>query len=128
MKRQGVHLVIVGATVMVLLSACKPQVPSKYLQPDEMEDLMYDYYISQGITNSKGGTTEYDRRYNMQAMLKKHGLTNAEFDSMLVYYYNHMELMDEIYSNIQKRLGDEALELGASEGEVERFTIQSLFP
>lgn len=125
MKRQGVHLVIVGATVMVLLSACKPQVPSKYLQPDEMEDLMYDYYISQGITNSKGGTTEYDRRYNMQAMLKKHGLTNAEFDSMLVYYYNHMELMDEIYSNIQKRLGDEALELGASEGEVERFTIQS---
>ena len=45
---------------------------------------------------------------------------------MLVYYYNHMELMDEIYSNIQKRLGDEALQLGASEGEVERFTTQSV--
>ena len=126
MRRRGVHLFIVGATVMVLLSACKPQVPSKYLQPDEMEDLMYDYYLSQGITNSKSFTNDYDRRYNMQAVLKKHGLTNAEFDTMLVYYYNHMELMDEIYSHIQKRLGNEALELGASEGEVERFTIQSV--
>ena len=126
MKGLSVHLVIVVATVMVLLSARKPQVPSKYLQPDEMEDLMYDYYLSQGISNSQPRTTDYDRRYNMQAVLKKYGLTNAEFDSTLVYYYNHMELMDAIYSNIQKRLGDEALELGASEGEVERFTIQSV--
>ena len=126
MKGLSVHLVIVGATVMLLLSACKPQVPSKYLQPDDMEDLMYDYYLSQGISNSQPRTTDYDRRYNMQAVLKKYGLTNEEFDSTLVYYYNHMELMDAIYSNIQKRLGDEALELGASEGEVERFTIQSV--
>ena len=121
----GVHLVIVGATVLVLLSACTPQVPSKYLQPDEMEDLMYDYYLSQGISNGRAGSTDYDRRYNLQTVLKKYGLTNAEFDSTLVYYYNHMELMNVIYTNIQKRLGDEALELGASEGEVERFTANS---
>ena len=125
MRRVGVHLVIVGATVLVLLSACTPQVPSKYLQPDDMEDLMYDYYLSQGISNGRAGSTDYDRRYNLQTVLKKYGLTNAEFDSTLVYYYNHMELMDVIYSNIQKRLGDEALELGTSEGEVERFTANS---
>ena len=126
MRRVGVHLVIVGATVLVLLSACTPQVPSKYLQPDDMEDLMYDYYVSQGISNSRAGTTDYDRRYNMQTVLKKYGLTNDDFDSTLVYYYNHMELMNEIYSRIQKRLGDEAILLGASEGEVERFTTQSV--
>ena len=125
MRRLGVHLVIVGVTAMVLLSACKPTVPSKYLQPSEMEDLMYDYYLSQGISNSRAGSSDYNRRYNLQTVLKKYGLTNAEFDSTLVYYYNHMELMDAIYSNIQKRLGDAALELGASEGEVERFTTQS---
>ena len=125
MRRVGVHLVIVGATVLVLLSACTPQVPSKYLQPDEMEDLMYDYYLSQGISNGRAGSTDYNRRYNLQTVLKKYGLTNAEFDSTLVYYYNHMELMNVIYTNIQKRLGDKALELGASEGEVERFTANS---
>jgi len=126
MKGLSVHLAIVGAAIMVLLSACKPQVPSKYLQPDDMEDLMYDYYVSQGLCNSRPGTTEYDRRYNLQMVLKKYGLTNEDFDSTLVYYYNHMELMDAIYSRIQKRLGDEALQLGASEGEVERYTIQSV--
>ena len=126
MRRRGLHLVIVAAAVMVFLSACKPQVPPEYLQPDEMEDLMYDYYVSQGISNSRAGTTDYDRRYNMQTVLKKYGLTNDDFDSTLVYYYNHMELMNEIYSRIQKRLGDEAILLGASEGEVERFTTQSV--
>ena len=126
MRRLSLHLVFVWATVVVLLSACKPQVPSEFLQPDEMEDLMYDYYVSQGLCNSRAGAADYERRYNMQAVLKKYGLTNAEFDSTLVYYYNHMELMNVIYSNIQKRLGDEALLLGASEGEVERFTTQSV--
>ena len=126
MRRRGLHLAIVAAAVMVFLSACKPQVPPEYLQPDEMEDLMYDYYVSQGISNSRAGTTDYDRRYNMQTVLKKYGLTNDDFDSTLVYYYNHMELMNEIYSRIQKRLGDEAILLGASEGEVERFTTQSV--
>ena len=126
MRSHSLYPVIIVATVMLLLAACKPQVPSKYLQPDEMEDLMYDYYVAQGISNSRAGTTDYDRRYNMQAVLKKYGLTNDDFDSTLVYYYNHMELMNVIYSNIQKRLSDEALELGASEFEVERFTTQSV--
>lgn len=126
MRHRGIHLVIVVAAVMVFMSACRPQVPPEYLQPDEMEDLMYDYYVSQGMSNSRVGTTDYDRRYNMQTVLKKYGLTNDDFDSTLVYYYNHMELLNEIYSRIQKRLGDEAILLGASEGEVERFTIQSL--
>lgn len=125
MRRLRIHLVIVWATVLVLMSACKPQVSSKYLQPDEMEDLMYDYYISQGLSTNRVGSTDYERRYNLQKVLEKYGLTNDDFDSTLVYYYNHMELMDAIYSKIQKRLGDEALELGASEGEVERFTTQS---
>lgn len=125
MKGLSLHLVIVGATVMVLLSACKPQVPSKYLQPDEMEDLMYDYFVSRGIVDTKHGLSDYQSRYNVEAVLRKHGLTQAEFDSSLVYYYNHMEQMNVIFTNIQKRLSEEALQLGASEGEVERFTIQS---
>lgn len=125
MRRKWLHLVCPLAVILISLSACKPSVPSKYLQPDEMEDLMYDYYVSQGISNNKVGSTDYERRYNLQAVLKKHGLTNDEFDSMLVYYYNNMELFNVIYGNIQKRLSEEALELGTSAGEVERYTIQS---
>ena len=125
MRGRWSHLVFLLAVILILLSACKPSVPSKYLQPDEMEDLMYDYYVSQGMSNSRVGTTEYQNRYNMESVLRKYNLTSAEFDSSLVYYYNHMERMNEIYSNIQKRLSEEALQLGTSAGEVERYTIQS---
>ena len=125
MRRQTIHLVILLAAAMIIISACKPTVPSRYLQPDEMEDLMYDYYVSQGLIDIKNGSTEYQHRYNIEAVLRKHGLTQAEFDSSLVYYYNHMERLNVIFTNIQKRLSEEALELGASVGEVERFTIQS---
>ena len=125
MRHRVLHLVILLAAGMILISACKPTVPSRYLQPDEMEDLMYDYYVSQGLIEIKHGSSDYHHRYNIEAVLRKHGLTQAEFDSSLVYYYNHMEKLNVIFTNIQKRLSEEALELGASEGEVERFTIQS---
>lgn len=126
MRYQAIHLVILLATGIVILSACKPTVPSRYLQPDEMEDLLYDYYVSKGLVNvQSSGSSDYKHRYNIEAVLRKHGLTHAEFDSSLVYYYNHMEQMNVIHTNIQKRLSEDALELGASEGEVERFTIQS---
>ena len=126
MRRQKSHLVFPLAVMLILLSACKPTVPSRYLQPDEMEDLMYDFYVSQGMTNNRVGSTDYEHRYYLESVLKKYGLTSAEFDSSLVYYYNHMEMMNVIYTNIQKRLSEEALELGTSEGEVERYTIQSV--
>lgn len=125
MKHRALHLVSFLVAGIVILSACKPTVPSKYLQPDEMEDLMYDYFVSRGIVDTKHGMSDYQNRYNIEAVLRKHGLTQAEFDSSLVYYYNNMEQMNVIFTNIQKRLSEEALQLGASAGEVERFTIQS---
>ena len=125
MKHRALHLVSFLVAGIVILSACKSTVPSKYLQPDEMEDLMYDYFVSRGIVDTKHGMSDYQNRYNIEAVLRKHGLTQAEFDSSLVYYYNNMEQMNVIFTNIQKRLSEEALQLGASAGEVERFTIQS---
>ena len=29
-----------------LLAACKPRIPSQVIQPDDMEDVLYDYYRS----------------------------------------------------------------------------------
>ena len=125
MKRPVLHLIMALVTYMMLMSACKPTIPSKYLQPDEMEDLLYDYYVSRGL-NDQSKNLEYQNFYHQEAVLRKYNITAAEFDSSLVYYYNNVELLNAIYSNIQKRLSKEALELGASEGEVERYTFQSL--
>lgn len=126
MRRRWSYLVFPVATCLVFLSACKPTVPSRYLQPDEMEDLIYDYYVAQGLSYNHAVNSDYQHFYHLESVLRKYNLTSAELDSSLVYYYNNMELMNVVYSNVQKRLSKEALELGASEGEVERYTTQSL--
>ncbi len=128
MRKRTNRLLPLLLVVMMLLVACKPKVPSQYIQPSDMEDLLYDYYVAQGLSLDKnpaeGG--EYARQYNIQLVLKKYELTQADFDSSLVYYYNHLEDLYKIYENVQKRLSEEAVDLGATAKEVMRYTTQSL--
>jgi len=112
--------------VALLLVACKPPIPEEVIQPADMEDLLYDYYVAQNITGDSRDGSDYRIKYNNGLVFKKYGVTEAEFDSSLVYYYNHLEDFYKIYKNVQERLSQEALELGASAGEVERYMKQSL--
>ena len=52
-------------------------------------------------------------------MLKKHGLTQAEFDSSLVYYYTRADRFQEIYKHVLERLNTEAEKYGAAVGDVQ---------
>ena len=94
-----------------------------------MEDILYDYHIGQAAAQLEGGSLEqrnFDRTMYMAAVLKKHGVTKAEFDSSLVYYYTRSDRFQVIYKRVAERLSDEALSLGASEGEVERYATLSM--
>jgi hypothetical protein len=117
------------ASVLCIVS-CKPGVPKEVIQPDDMEDILYDYYVSQGIASMPGpqsGSEDYKRDMYFNSVLNKYGVTRAEFDSSLVYYYTRADRFVEIYKSVQERMSEEALNLGATEGEVERFTaMQSL--
>lgn len=111
-----------------MLTACKPGTPSRYIQPDEMEDILYDYHIGQAVAQLEDGSVDvrnYDRTLYMAAVLKKHGVTMAEFDSSLVFYYTRSDRFVKMYQRVADRLSKEALSLGASEGEVERFSSLS---
>lgn len=128
MRPRIVKLMILSAVGMLLLSACNPKVPKAYIQPDEMEDLLYDYYVAQGVAVNPNSREHIDylRQYNTSLVLKKYGRTQADMDSSLAYYYNHIEDLYEIYGKVQKRLSEKALELGASGREVEQYITQSL--
>ncbi len=117
---------------MLLLSAfvavaCTPSVPSDVIQPDEMEDILYDYYISQAMAgqalNQKDAS--YDRYVYFSAVLQKHGVTEADFDSSLVYYYSNAKRLHGIYSSLSERIGNEAMGLGASVSEFNKYSSLS---
>lgn len=105
--------------------SCKPSVPSEYIQPDDMEDLIYDYHVAQGIAAQQEGNQDYNRRLTFELVLKKHGLTQAEFDSSLVYYYTRADRFQEIYKHVQDRLNAEAEKYGAAVSDMQ-ITATSL--
>ena len=118
---------IVCLIVSVLLSACTPKVPKEYIQPDDMEDILYDYFVSQGIVRQEGlENADYRKELYFEAVLKKYDLTRAEFDSSLVYYYTRSDRFIKVWKNVQERLGEAAIKYGASAGEVETFTVNAL--
>lgn len=123
MKSKAIHIVLVAAAALMV--SCKPSVPSEYIQPDDMEDLIYDYHVAQGIAMLQDGSQDYNRRLNFELVLKKHGLTQAQFDSSLVYYYTRADRFQEIYKHVQERLNNEAEKYGAavSEGPIKAASL-----
>lgn len=103
--------------------SCKPQVPGRYIQPDEFEDILYDYHLADAMAESdeEGETDQYAMALNRQAVLRKYNISQAEFDSSLVYYVRHADRLHKIYENLSKRLSDEALALGASANDISRY-------
>lgn len=105
---------------VALFLSCKPQVPGKYIQPNVMEDILFDYHIAMGMI-SDNDTNDFQKRMYEASVLKKYGVSEAEFDSSLVYYTRHADRFQTIYENLSKRLSDEAVSLGAAASDVSNF-------
>ena len=108
---------------LMLVVACKPSIPSEYIQPDDLEDILYDYHLALAMSRQNGGSnSDYNRSLYFQSVLKKYGVTEAEFDSSLVYYYSHAYRLKDIYSEVNQRLNDEAANLGVAVGDISRYS------
>lgn len=110
--------------VSLVALSCSPGVPGEYIQPDELEDILYDYYVSQAMA-SQGQNREqaiFNRNVYFNAVLKKHGITEAELDSSMVYYYSDTKRLYNIYLKLSERIGNDAMGLGASVREIGKYS------
>jgi hypothetical protein len=110
--------------MVMLFVACKPGTPSQYLQPGEMEDILVEYYMAQAMAQQVSpleGGRDYNTAMFIEAVLKKHGVTKADFDSSLVYYYTRSDRFEPICKRVSERLDELALTQGASEGEIGKY-------
>ena len=123
------RLLLLHITLLVvcMMVSCKPSVPNEYLQPSEMEDILYNYHLAQGIqrTAASGGEAEVSQRAYKLAVLKKYGVTEAQFESSLEYYMRHTERLHDIYENIAERLEREAMTQGASTSDLNAFDVMN---
>ena len=112
--------------LLLMVIGCKPTVPSEYIQPDDMEDILYDYHLAEAMAKS-----QYDNEQDMKrnayfrSVLQKYDVTEADFDSSLVYYYSHLDRLKDIYGRVNSRLAEEGERVGASVGDLSHYSQYS---
>lgn len=122
-------LLYTWAKICILLAfvlvSCKPTVPSTYIQPGEMEDLLYDYHVAMSVAAVKNATPEQQEAYKL-AVFKRYGIDETEFENSLKYYLRHTERLKKIYENIDERLKKEAQAQGVSASDFNQYGDKSL--
>lgn len=106
-----------GVAGSLLLPACGAGVPSQFIQPSELEDILYDYHMAQSMAEIGGDSMNYRRYSYVQAVFEKYGITEAEFDSTMLWYSSHATYLRDIYKRLGDRYSEHVTALGASTGE-----------
>lgn len=86
---------------------------SDVLSMGEMEDILYDIHLSQGISNGENSSKRiYTEITNREAIFRKYDITQAEWDSSYNYYCRHADKLHTIYQNLSERIRSEVIDLG----------------
>ena len=113
------HLILILYCLILCLQACSPSLPSGILDEDEMTDVLVDYHLAQGMADAQNDNIEVTRYKYIQAVFQKHHITEAEFDSSMVYYSGRSEEFTHIYNNVVNRVQAQAERLGLEAAETQ---------
>ena len=110
--------------VMALLfsvSSCKPSLPGGVLSKGKMTDILYDYHLALAMAHMDDNGDKGQSLAYREAVLRKHDVTSAEFDSSMVYYMRHTELLEDVYKDLTDRYNNEITAMGGSAKEGGEF-------
>lgn len=109
-------LLLIIATAAV---SCRPK---GILHSWEMREVLVDLHKTEALlqlTDQKNKPDEEAKSIYYAQVLEKHGITQAEFDSSLVWYTAHPQLFDKIYPKVLAQLeAEEAQFLAEHEAEL----------
>ncbi len=78
--------------------------PNDVLSKSDMEDVLVDYHMARAMTEDLPSNERYKQALYMDYVFKKHGITEAEFNSSLKWYSRYTEDFAKIYTEVNKRL------------------------
>lgn len=95
---------------IVLLSACISR-PDNVLDEDQMTDVLIDVHMAEGLLdmqreemrNGERLTDEYQQEI-IAAVLLRHGVMKADYDSSLVWYSKNLKQLIRVYDRVQDSL------------------------
>lgn len=94
--------------ILVLVSSCISR-PDYVLDEDAMVSLLTDVHRSEGLLelqqeNSAYSSNEEYKQAVMAAVLVKHNVTRAQYDSSLVWYGQNLNNLVKVYNKVQKNM------------------------
>jgi hypothetical protein len=110
--------------VVVLAAGCKVSKPKGVISEGKMEKILYEYHLAQAMSVA-GDSANIKGRAYVLACLRKYGVTEAEFDSSMVWYCQHMEYLQKIYQRVDERYRSELTSLGVATNDVNRYSALS---
>lgn len=112
--RNRLHRYSVVLLLGTLLFACS-KVPDEILSEKEMQAVQVDMQLAEAIIslNSKDFPDNAHKEALYQSIFRKYDITEAEYDSSLVWYGRHLDIYMKVYDRVladlnkrQKALGD----------------------
>ncbi|WP_418699165.1 DUF4296 domain-containing protein [Bacteroides sp.] len=86
------------------LTACQVKRPKTVLPDAKMENLLYDYHIAKAMGEEVPYNESYKRVLYIESVFKKYGITQADFDSSMLWYARNPETLTKIYEKVNLRL------------------------
>lgn len=86
------------------LTACQVKRPKDVLPDAKMEKVLYDYHIAKSMGEEVPYNESYKRLLYVESVFKKYGITQAHFDSSMVWYARNPEILTKVYEKVNLRL------------------------
>lgn len=85
-------------------TACQVKRPDTVLSDAKMENVLYDFHIAKAMGEDISYNESYKRVLYIESVYKKYGITQADFDSSMVWYARNPETLTKIYEKVNTRL------------------------
>lgn len=113
MKKMNFARILLVSSLLVMFGSCgTAPVPQGVLPEDKMVDLMTDVYLMEGYyadeTMYHFDSMPIQIRESYDELFQKYGITQAEFDSNLMYYFHRPETYTSIQQQVLDRLNQDA--------------------
>lgn len=86
------------------LTACQVKRPKAVISDAKMESVLYDYHIAKAMGEEIPYNESYKRVLYIESVFKKHGITQAEFDSSMVWFTRNPDVLTKIYEKVNTKL------------------------
>ena len=94
----------VMALLAFSLASCRVKRPDTVLPDAKLEAVLYDYHIAKSMSEQVPYDEGYKRVLYLESVFRKHGITEAQFDTSMVWLARHPETLRDIYERVNERL------------------------